>query len=180
MHSTGNIEYLKKEIEKTYLKELDQFRHEAQSRRKDELKKIEASHKKEVRDVTDSLEKEKQSEYRTTLSEEMLGAKKDFEEAREKQIINVFSEAENRCDEMLYRDDYIDRIKGFVENCSKISGGSERYKEIFPDIEINNRQKGIVVERNHQVFDFTFDTFIESRKLDLRHKISKVLFKDVN
>ena len=180
MQTAGNLDYLKKEIKKIYAGKLDAYKTELEKAKKEELKNIDTIHKKEVRDAKDSLEKNEQSEYKTTLSEEMLGAKKDFESAREKLINDVFVQAEKRCGETLTSENYINHIKVYDKDNAKIIGSETIYKDTFPNIELNKKQKGIIVEKENHVFDFTFDTFLESRKLDLRYKVSQVLFKHVN
>jgi hypothetical protein len=61
----------------------------------------------------------------------------------------------------------------------RLIGNMEEYRHHFPEIDINPKMKGIILFHNKMILDFTYDTFIESKKMELRHKISKVLFENV-
>ena len=179
MQILGSLDLLKKEIKKTYSERLTEFKREKTEEFNKVKSEISEKHKQELKKVKNELQNEERKVFKTTLSEELLKAKKDFENKREELINNAFQTAKEKSKDTLLNDHYLNFIKEFIKgkNNIKLAGNYKEYEKHF-DIEINSKLDGIIVKQGNQVFDFTYTTFIESRKLDLRHKISNILFQN--
>ena len=179
MQVLGNIDLLKKEIEKTYSEKLNDFKKEKTEEFNREKIELAEQHQSKLKKIKAELKNEERKVYRTALAEEKLNAKKEFESKREKMINQVFDTAKERSKDNLLSEDYISFIKEFVKEKKGIDlvGGYEEYKKTFPEIVINPKITGIIGKQGNNVFDFTHNTFIKSKKLDLRHEISRILFE---
>jgi len=177
---SGNLDILKKEIARIYSTKLEEYRKTEESKFKDNVKKIEEIHNLELDQAKYELKKEEEKVYKTALSEEKLEAKKEFENRREELIEEVFDKALERSREILLSKEYIAMINEWIKGKEiEIEGNFEEYKNNFKEISINSKIRGIIIKEKNKVFDFTYGTFIESRKLDLRNKISRALFENV-
>jgi vacuolar-type H+-ATPase subunit E/Vma4 len=182
MEVSGNLELLKREIQRSYTEKLDSFEKECMLTFNETKKKIEEEHDKALLEIKKDLQNEEKNVFKATLSEEKLNAKKEFENKREEVIAQVFAEAEERSREVLLSKEYIDAVKAATKEKESVEfiGGFEEYKKSFPAIKIDKKTDGIVVKDIVNVIDFTFSAFAESKKLELRHRISNLLFEDVS
>lgn len=181
MQVLGNLDLLKKEISKSYSEKLAEFSKEKEEEFNKEKAEILEQHNIQLKKLKTSLFNEEKKVFKTTLAEEKLNAKKEFENKREKLINKVFETSAEKSKDILLRDDYINFIKEFIREKKEIEliGNFQEYERHF-DIKLDNNLNGIIVKQGDEIFDFTYDRFIESRKLDLRHKISILLFKNIS
>jgi hypothetical protein len=182
MEVLGDINGLKEEIERIYENRFNEFSEEQNKMFEQEKKEINEEHEKEKRKLETEIDNEKRKVFRTVLSKEKINAKREFEMKREELIGRVFDITNERIKDVLLGDDYIGSLKRFIEGKErmKIAANYEEYNNHFPNMSINNRQRGIVFTKKNQIFDFSYDSFLESRKLDLRQKISNILFENVS
>ncbi|MHA1911348.1 MAG: hypothetical protein ACTSYA_06605 [Candidatus Kariarchaeaceae archaeon] len=182
MKVEGNLDHLKKEIENSYKEKLMEFKKHADLEFKEEKKQIDEGQKKALERANNELDEEEKKVFKSTLSEEKLTAKKDYENKREALINKVFDEASNKAKKTLISKDYLSFVKKFLKENgeAKIIGGYKEYNKTFKDAELDEKVNGILVKKDKMIFDFTYTKFIESRKLDLRHKVSNILFENVN
>lgn len=180
METNGNADYLRTEIKKVFALEFEEFKKSSLKAFSEDKTKIEAQHKAELKKLEQEIEKDKKNAFKAALSEEKLSTKKEFENNREELIKKVFDKASDDSADMLLGKDYIKMVKEYVKGKEGIGiiGGYEDYKKHFPDIEINKLSSGIIVKEDKSLIDFTFKTFIEIRKLELRHKIANLLFEE--
>jgi len=179
MEAIGNLELLKKRIEDNYSEKPEQFEKETLESFKEKKLKIEEEHKKNVKKIKVELEAEEKKVFKTNLTKEQLNAKKGFEDKREGVMNSTFNLAKKRSKDILLGEDYISQVKAFIRDKGNITieGNYDEYKQHFLGIKINKRSTGVIVKKGDKIYDFTFNTFMESKKLDLRHKISRILFK---
>ncbi|MHA1910358.1 MAG: hypothetical protein ACTSYA_01570 [Candidatus Kariarchaeaceae archaeon] len=180
MEGTGNFEHLKKEIEKSYKEKLEEFEKSSLEEFDKEKQELKEQHEKALKKAKSELKDEEKKVFKSTLAEEMLNAKKEFENTREKLINNVFEKALNKSNKVLLGTDYLKTVKKLAKGKAEILGGFEEYMKTFSDVKIDERINGVIVKKDNLIFDFTYGKFIESRRLDLRHKVSQILFEDVN
>ena len=175
----GNLEHLEKEIENSYKEKLEEFQKNSLEEFNLEKKQIDEKHKKALAKARMEAEEEEKKVFKSTLAEEILNAKKEFENKREELINNVFNTASEKANEVLLGKDYLKLAKKTAKGKVKVTGGFEEYKKEFPDVEVDNRVRGVIVRKDNLIFDFSYDKFVESRRLDLRHKVSNILFENV-
>ncbi len=182
MQVLGSLEHLKKEIQSNYTGKFQEFKQETGTKFNEEKLDIEEKHKQDIKKAESEQKAEEKKVFRTTFAEEQLNAKKEYEQKREGMINNVFELATEKSKDVLLGNDYIKIIKNFIKSKGniEITGNFMDYKTKFPGIKINKKISGIIVKKGNKIFDFTFGNFIESRKLDLRHKVSNILFKNVS
>jgi vacuolar-type H+-ATPase subunit E/Vma4 len=182
MQVIGNIGKLKDDIKRSYALKLDEFKKEEKKKFEEKKKAILEEHEKDLRKAEAMLKEAQLKVFKTTFSEELLNAKKEFEKKREELIESAFSSAQEKLDHMISTKEYIDKIKSFAKEKKmyEVTGNLEHYKDYFPDLKLNNKVKGLIIKQKNSLFDFTYTTFMESRKLDLRHKIADILFENVS
>jgi vacuolar-type H+-ATPase subunit E/Vma4 len=176
MNVSGNVDHLKKEIQRSYADKLAEFKKQSMKQFDEERKKLEEDHKKKVVLVEEEIKEEEQEMFKSALSEEKLNAKKEFENKREALINEVFDEADKNAKKILAEKSYAKMINAFVKDKDVELVGMKILQKTFPKMAVDDNVFGVIVKQNEQIFDFTFTTFIESRKLDLRHKVSEILF----
>jgi hypothetical protein len=180
METSGNIEYLKAEIKKAFSGEFEEYKKNSLKEFNDEKEKLMVLHNAELKRIKQELEKDKKNAFKAALSDEKLGAKREFENKREELINRVFERAQEESEEILLNKKYINFVKEFVndnKDCQLI-GGYEQYKKNFNEIDIQSGVSGIIAKGENYQMDFTYKIFIETRKLELRHKASKILFEE--
>lgn len=178
MEIFGNIEALKGAIEKKYLAEIKKIEKEKEKQLAEidkELKKKLALLKSHMKTVTDA---EVKKTHLMILSREKMKAKKEFEERREALIDAVFKEAEKKAKEIAHSKEYMDYVKANMpaEENLLVTGDSEHYKNLFPNLKVDKNIVGLKFESKSLVYDFTLDNMIGAKKDILRHEVSKVLF----
>lgn len=178
MKVEGNIEHLETEIKNSYKDKLAEFEKLNLGEFDKEKSAIEEHQQKAMNKVKAEMKDEERKVFKSTLAEEMLNAKKEFENKREELINNVFEQAEKKSKKVLVGKPYINFVKKMAKAKAEITGGSNSYKKEFPNVKVDPRVDGITVKDNNLIFDFTYKKFIGSRKLDLRHRISKILFEN--
>lgn len=179
MEVYGNVEALKKAIERKYSSKIKQIEKDKEKQLAEVdkiLKKKLDLLKSHMKTETDSAVKKAHS---MILSSEKLKAKKEFEEKREALIDSVFKEAEKKAKKVIKTKEYLDYVKSRQpeEDC-EIVGCEESYKNDFADIKIDKNVVGMKFKAEGIAYDFSLDNLIDSKKDILRHEVSKVLFKD--
>lgn len=178
MQVFGNVEALKKAIEKKYSSMIKDIEKDKEKQLADIAKEL----KEKLSLLKSHMETETDAEVKKTtsmiLSSARLNAKKEFEEKREAIIESVFKEAEKRAKEIVHTDEYIDFVKKNMPKAKGLSviGDSDHYKEPFPDLKVDKDIIGLKFESEGAVYDFTLDNIIASKKDVLRHEVSKVFF----
>ena len=178
MEVYGNVEALKKAIEKKYssmVKDIEKEKAEQLAEIGKELKgKLELlkSHAKTERDA----EVKKTSSMISSSAK--LSAKKEFEEKREAIIESVFEKAEKKAKDVAHSKEYTNFVKKTMPDAKGLSakGDSDYYKELFPGLKTDKSIIGVKLEAEGVVYDFTLDSIIASKKDILRHEVSKILF----
>ena len=179
MEVFGNVDALKGSIEKKYasrIKEIERNRDKELKEIGKKLGKESELLKSHMKTVTNAEVKKAES---MILSEERLKAKKEFEEKREGLIESVFKEADKKIRKIAQSDDYLKFVKENMpkEDNLKVVGGSEYYKQEFPDVVLDYAIAGLKFEIEGITYDFTIQNLIESKKEVLRKKISEALFR---
>ena len=179
MKVLGSVNLLKKEIENTYKKKLNEFEKEQTEEWNKEKIGLMEEHGKNLKKIEAELKNEEKKVFKTALSEEKLNAKKEFENKRENLINSVFEKALEGSRDVLLSKEYTESVKEFIKEKENIelAGNYEEYKTDFQGITLDNKLNGLIMKEGNKVFDFTYNTFIDSRRLDLRHKISRLLFE---
>jgi vacuolar-type H+-ATPase subunit E/Vma4 len=169
---------LVKEIEKHFTLSFDEFEKGLMEKFGAEEKEAIEKHKTGLAKIQREIENEKKRAYSSELAAERLNARKDYANKREGLIGSVFEMAEKRARDVLLDWNYIKAIKDFVDKTkvTEMTGGYEEYKGTFPLIGIDPKLNGIIVRKEGTLYDFTYSTFIESKRLELRHKIGGLLF----
>lgn len=177
MEILGNIEHIEQSIRQKYEKDIANIKRELEKTiaAKKQESKEQAEIKKSQLSTTTDFEVKK--EYSKIVSEENLKAKRDFESAREQLIETVFNEAEKKAEKIAHSKDYIDFVKKRIpENCAIIAD-SDFFKKYFDNIEIDKSIVGIKCKVDNIIYDFSLDGIIKSKRDELRHIITKLLFK---
>ena len=180
MEVSGNKQMLLNEVEKGFVTEFDEFEKKSIGEFTAESKNAAERHRKDIDNVMKDIERRKKRAYSHTLAVERMNARKEYEQKREEIINRVFKIAGEKAEGELVKWEYLGPIKDFADNreISEMTGGLEEYKATFPLIGVDALLDGIVVRKEGKVYDFTYKTFVESKRLELRHKVSKLLFEN--
>lgn len=183
MEVFGNIEALKRAIEKRYENEIKALEEETDKKiqeLKKEAEKEIALDKSRIDTLKAAAEKKA---YSKVMSEEKLNAKKEFEQKREELINKVFEIAEKEAKKVTRSKEYIAFIKKNIPKVSdkkiEATADSAIYKKCLPSkikIKIDKNITGIKLREGNITYDLTIDEAIRSKKEVLRHKISTILF----
>ncbi len=181
MEVYGNLDAVKQAIEQKYSAEINAINKEANGAIA-LIKKESESQLKAEKARTDLLvEAESKKAYAKILSEQKLKAKQEFESKREAMINKVFAAAENKAPKMVEDKKYIDFV---MKNLPKgedlvVYAHIDSYKESLPvdSVKVDKSLVGVKFVAGNIEYDFTLDSAINSRKEQLRHAISEVLFK---
>jgi vacuolar-type H+-ATPase subunit E/Vma4 len=180
MEVLGNLELLKSEIKKEFSRQFEEYQKEMLKLFEAEKSSIMEQHEKEMKNLLAEIRREKKTVFKSVLSDEKLEAKKEYEKKREVLINSAFKKAVKKSNKAILSKEYIEMINQFIKNKNDavLTGCSEEYKKIFPGLNIDKKIDGIVVKAGDSIIDFTYSTFMESKKSELRHKISKILFEN--
>lgn len=178
MEMFGNVEALKKAIEKKYsskIKEVEKDRDRQIEGINKELKKEFDLIGLRMKTVTDAAIKKTHS---MILSSEKLKAKKEFEEKREALIYEIFRKAEKKTGKIAHSKEYVDYVKKNMPKAKGlvVKGDSTYYKKEFPKLKTDKNIVGVKFESEDVIYDFTLDNMINSKKDVLRQEVSKILF----
>lgn len=179
MEVFGNVDALKKSIEKKYslkIKDVEKERDKHLAEIDRDIKKELNLLKSKMKNATDS---EVKKMYSIVLSEEKLKSKKEFEEKRESLINSVFEEAKKKARKIAHSKEYLSYVDKNMPKGEKglsIIGDSDFYKKEFPDLKIDENIIGLKFKSSELTYDFTLDNTINSKRDVLRHEISKILF----
>lgn len=180
MEVSGNIDFLKNEIQKSYIQQLEIFQKEQTEKFRQEVLEIEKAHKKKLSDAEKMLRDEERKMYRATLFMETLNVKQEYEQTREELIDSAFRLAKIKAKEFLLSEDYINTVRKSINESSEINGGFDEYRRFFQQIKILPKMDGIIIKNADELYDFTYTMFIESKKHELRQKLCKILFENGN
>lgn len=178
MEVFGNIEALKKAIEKKYASVIK----EAEKEKENQLAEIDKELKNELELLRSHMKTGTDAEAKKAgsmiLSSAKLQAKKEFEEKREAIIESVFEKTMKKAKDIAHSKEYTDFVKKNLPDAKGLSaiGDSDYYKKLFPDLKIGKKVLGLKFEAEGVVYDFSLDSIIASKKDILRHEVSKVLF----
>ncbi|MBW2983938.1 V-type ATP synthase subunit E [Candidatus Woesearchaeota archaeon] len=178
MQVFGNVEALKKAIEKRYssmVKDVEKDKENQLAEINEELKEKIGLLKAHMKTNIDAEVKKTHS---MILSAARLNAKKEFEEKREAIIESVFREAEKGAKDIAHTAEYIGFVKKNISKTKGLTviGDSDYYKDSFPGLKIDKGIIGLKFKSEEVVYDFALDNIIASKKDVLRHEVSKVLF----
>lgn len=181
MQVYGNISSLKKSIERKYSSQIKAIDKETEK----EIEKIKRETEKQIAllktKMKTSAELEAKKIDSKVMSEVTLKAKRDFEKKREELINKVFDKAHAKAKKVAHSKEYIDYVKKKLpEEEAEAIGDSAYYKKFFPAIKlkIDKNIIGLKFSSANIIYDFTLDSILNSEKDNLRHTISKVLFKN--
>jgi vacuolar-type H+-ATPase subunit E/Vma4 len=178
MEVFGNVEALRKAIEKKYASKIKGIEKDKEK----QLAEIDKELKKKLGLLDSHMKTVTNAEVKKThsmiLSSEKLTAKKEFEEKREALIEAIFKEAGKKAKKVVHTDEYLDFVKKSMpkEENLAIIGDSDKYKKDFPGLEVDKAIVGLKFESEQVIYDFTLDNIISSKKDILRHEVSKILF----
>ncbi len=178
MQVSGNLNGLKKEIEKSYATKLDAFKAEQKEAFEESKKTLLEKHKRSLNRTKMDIEAEEHNVFRTTLSEEKLSAKQEYEQKREELLSDIFDAAQKKAGKAVKSKGYVSLVKkaaAKIKNAS-FEGSEKSYEKDFPGIVINDKIQGIIVKSDKEIFDFTYPSFIASERSKLRDMLSKELF----
>ncbi|MBR9699533.1 hypothetical protein GOV09_03710 [Candidatus Woesearchaeota archaeon] len=175
MNTAGNLELLREELKKHYQKLLDDFEKEQLELFTKDRLSIDSDHDIALRKKESEMINEEKKVYTSTMADEVLHAKKEYEQKREDLLIEAFKQAEERSGQVLKNPEYIERVKRSSGE-GKVRGTFEEYRGLFPDIQIDTSINGITIEKDTLTLDFTFTRFLEAQKQELRNKIARRLF----
>lgn len=178
MEILGNVNSLKKSIEKDYEKKIRQIEEDA----KEKAAEISKNAKKETEELISKMRLDSESEankaYSLIISEETMNVKKKYEEKREAYINEIFAEAKKQSPAVAKSPLYIKFVK---KNAPK--GGfdavtdNDACKKLFPNARISKGFSGVRFVSDDVTYDFSIEAAIESKKDVLRHTINEKLFK---
>jgi vacuolar-type H+-ATPase subunit E/Vma4 len=178
MEVFGNVEALKKAIEKKYSSMIKDIEKEKET----QLVEIDKELKKKLGLLRSHMKTETDAETKKAgsmiLSAAKLQAKKEFEEKREAIIESIFDKAKKKAKDVAHSSEYTDFVKKNMPDTKGLSviGDSDYYSKLFPDLKIDKKIIGVKFEAEGVVYDFTLDSIIASKKDILRHEVSKILF----
>lgn len=178
MEVFGNVEALKKAIEKKYSSMIKDIEKE----KEEQLAEIDKELKKKLELLRPHMKTEIDAEVKKTTSmissAAKLKAKKEFEEKREAIIESVFEKAMKKAKDIAHSKDYTDFVKKNMPGTKGLSatGDSDYYKKVFPELKVDRNIIGVKFESERLVYDFTLDSIIASKRDILRHEVSKILF----
>ena len=179
MEVIGNIELIKKSIERKYKKGLGEL--EKETEKEIELLRNEANKKLLLQKAKIKTETESESKkiFSKTISEYQLKAKKEFEEAREEFIKEIFLEALKKAKDIAYSKRYIDFVKEKMPKGEgiKIIGDSNFYSKYFEKVIIDKNITGVKFAAKEVIYDLSLDGILTSKREMLRHSVSKMLFE---
>lgn len=178
MKAYGNIDALKKSIQKNY----DEKIKEVEERTAEGLKHMEGEARERLEimraEAAVQLATEANVAKARTLNEEKLKAKMEFENEREKMINSIFEEIEKRKDKIAAGKEYIDHVKSRLPEGEKLEavGGSPAYKSHFKDLKMDRGITGLLFKSEYTIYDFTIEKMVESERDRLRETAIKSLF----
>lgn len=177
MEVIGNIELIKKSIQKKYEKEIRVI--EKETSKEIEALNAEASKQKalQIAKIKTSRDAESRKVYSKILSEQRLNAKKQFEEAREEYIKEIFSEAFEKAKTIAHSNQYIDFVKSQSPSGSfSVTADGDFFKKHFKDVKIDKAIIGMKFQADEVSYDLSLDGILTSKRDVLRHSVSQVLF----
>ena len=177
MEILGNVEHIQDSIKQKYEKDISNIQKELDKTIAAKKQEFQKRKEVELANISTATDFEVKKEYSKILSEENLKAKREFESAREHLIKTVFKEAEKKAAKIAHSTDYIDFVKKRMpENC-EIMADSDFFKKYFDNIEIDKSIVGVKCKVGNVIYDFSLDGIIKSKRDELRHIITKILFK---
>lgn len=177
MEILGNARSIEDSIRQKYEKDINNVQKELD--KNIELKRKEFEKQKELKlaDISTATDFEVKKEHSKILSEENLKAKREFESAREILIEKVFKEAEKKAAKIAHSKDYIEFVKKRMPEDCKIIADSDFFKKHFGNIKVDKNIVGVKGQIGNVIYDFSLDGIINSKRDELRHVITKALFK---
>jgi len=178
MEVFGNVEALKKAIEKKYASIIK----DAEKEKEKQLAEIDRELKGKLELLRSHMKTEIDAETKKAgsmiLSAAKLTSKKEFEEKRESMIESVFEKAMKKAKDIAHSKDYTAFVKKNMPGTKglSITGDSDYYSKVFPELKVDRNIIGVKFESERLVYDFTLDNIIASKKDILRHEVSKILF----
>jgi len=183
MEVFGNVEYIKKAIQKKY----DELNKELDREIEERCEEVKAAFSKEIASLKEHfelrLENLSRQQYMKILNEEKSRAKRAYEEQREKMIGLVFEEVMKEAQKKAHTKEYINfvkvSLKGEETGSLHAVGDSDFYRKEFPKLKVEKGFAGMKFRSGDTIIDLTIDGALKSKKDSLRQLISHRLFGDV-
>ncbi len=178
MKVLGNINTLKKSIEKTYSDKIKAIDNET----KEKIAEINSKAKKQMDERISKMQLDTESEvsktYSRLISEETMIVKKQYEEKREAYINEIFDESEKQATTIAHSEAYLKLVKDKAPTGKfNIMADSTYYEKEFSGLKICKGFYGIKFVSDEVTYDFSIESSIASKRDILRRIINEKLFK---
>ena len=180
MQVYGNKEGLNNEIEHKYTIQVKEIFDAAESEVSEIIKEADERAEMIIEQAKTDAEIASREAMQRVLNEEKLNAKRKFEDAREKLILEVINKVKNKSKEISKSKEYLAFLKSNNPNekSANVYGSETAYKKIFPKMKIDNSIIGVKIMAEDAVYDFTLENLINSNDEVVRRTITTEMFKE--
>ncbi len=174
----GNKRYIKDSIKEHYLQKLKEFQQAIQEKEK-EIQRNTAEKIKRIRnEYLQKMKKELETVKASTLNEEKLKAKREYEELREELIEKVIAELRKKFEEISKSKEYAKLVKKNMPKTYNFAiVGNEKLKKLLKKAKLDKSIKGVKFITEDAEIDFSLERMLEAKIENIREVIAKELWK---